>query len=243
MSPAAGPAVGGRTGDGNDDATSLLTSEHVFRVPGGAPSLDLDTAFSFNVVTNTAGGTVVDFAPAEVRTQQGTLRQFLLNAAAISGPNTMRFVPAVPTDAGGGGLTWWRSSVTEQLPTLVDASTAVDGQAYSFADPTAQVDPSARLGRTGGHGRYGGRARRCGGYTRVRTLGRPHARPEHGRVCVARVLDRGPSFLADRFRRRRHRRRRGRRYDRGLHDRRKRSQLRRWRAQATQGQVSASQMR
>ncbi|NNF55872.1 MAG: hypothetical protein HKN03_15700 [Acidimicrobiales bacterium] len=138
----AGPVVAGKTGSGSDDATALLSSEHVFRVDGSSPQLGLDTAFSFNVVTTTAGGGAADFDLANVRSQQGTLRQFIRNAEAISGPNVMRFVPAVPVNAGGGGRTWWRSSVTVQLPDLQPAGTAIDGQAYDFTQPTVMVDPS-----------------------------------------------------------------------------------------------------
>lgn len=137
-----GPVVGGRTGAGTDVASALATAEHVFRVDPAVLASDLDTAFSFNLVTNTAGGDGTDLAPGEPRTQQGTLRQFLQNANAISGPNPMRFVPAVPVSASGGGNSWWRLIVTVQLPSLTDASTVVDGTAWDFADPTAPRDLS-----------------------------------------------------------------------------------------------------
>ncbi len=141
-STVSGPAVAGKTGSGTDDAAALISSEHVFRVDGSRPQFGLDTAFSFNVVTTTAGGGAADFDLANIRSQQGTLRQFIRNAEAISGPNLMRFVPAVPANAGGGGRTWWRSSITLQLPDLQPAGTAVDGQAYDFTQPALMVDPS-----------------------------------------------------------------------------------------------------
>lgn len=137
-----GPVVGGRTGAGTDDASVLASSEHVFRVDPAVLASDLDTAFSFNLVTNTGGGDGTDLAPGEPRTQQGTLRQFLQNANAISGPNRMRFVPAVPVSASGGGNSWWRLIVTLQLPSLIDASTVVDGSAWDVADPTSARDLS-----------------------------------------------------------------------------------------------------
>ncbi|MFW2384053.1 MAG: right-handed parallel beta-helix repeat-containing protein, partial [Acidimicrobiales bacterium] len=143
LTSADGPVVGGRTGTGSDTASSIVTSEHVFRTDASAPRLDLDTGFSFNVVTNLQGGDGTDLAPEGTRTVQGTMRQFLQNANAVAGPNTMRFVPAVPTNASGGGHTWWQLSLTAGLPPITDADTTVDGNARQWNSPVNGIDGTA----------------------------------------------------------------------------------------------------
>ncbi|NNE95695.1 MAG: hypothetical protein HKN24_06670, partial [Acidimicrobiales bacterium] len=143
LTAADGPVVGGRTGTGSDTATALVTAEHVFRAEAVAPRLDLDTAFSFNVVTNLEGGDATDLAPEGTRTVQGTMRQFVQNSNAIAGPNVMRFVPAVPTNASGGGHNWWQLIVSSGLPAITDAATTIDGDARQWNSPVNGVDPTA----------------------------------------------------------------------------------------------------
>ena len=113
----------------------------------------IDSGFSFNVVTNTRGGDTVsggvgDDDTANPRTVQGSLRQFIQNANAITGANAMRFVPASAPNVvtGGvynddanygndGGDDWWRITVSTALPAITDnAGTTIDGTAYSRFD-------------------------------------------------------------------------------------------------------------
>jgi hypothetical protein len=87
--PSAGEMYGGMQDAGgyqrrSDDATDLLTAEHVAKVDTSAGSVTaVDFGFSFNVVTTTAGGDAVDDDPAPKRTIQGSLRQFIANANAV----------------------------------------------------------------------------------------------------------------------------------------------------------------
>ena len=100
----------------------------------GAGVANVDFGFSFNAVTNTLAGDGQDDDGAPNRTVQGSLRQFIQNANAITGANVMRFVPVPPTNAAGGGGNWWRISVTSALPSISDAATVFDGRAYSRTD-------------------------------------------------------------------------------------------------------------
>lgn len=109
-----------------DDPAHLSTSRHVARVDFTGKSVgDVDFAFSFNVVTSTA-----DTATP------GTLRQFLLNANAIHGPNAMHFVPVTKAPNGK----WWSIRTASPLPALTDAGTTLDGTAYSIVDPKFVID-------------------------------------------------------------------------------------------------------
>ncbi|MGB5540294.1 MAG: right-handed parallel beta-helix repeat-containing protein, partial [Gammaproteobacteria bacterium] len=86
---------------------------------------------------------------------QGSLRQFIQNAVAISGPNAMRFVPVDPTNAtDGGGNDWWSVPVTVALPTASSAATTIDGTAYQLSDGasprnTNALGPELELNGTG----------------------------------------------------------------------------------------------
>ena len=106
----------------------------------------VDFGFSFNVVTNVRGSGATDDDPANNRTVQGSLRQFIQNANAIAGANAMRFVPAVAANAG----TWWRISITAALPAITDSNTTLDGRAYSSTDGTTVLDTNAGTVGTGG---------------------------------------------------------------------------------------------
>ncbi|WP_457630946.1 right-handed parallel beta-helix repeat-containing protein, partial [Oceanithermus sp.] len=143
----AGVCYGGRSGATSDDASSPTTAEHLAKATvGNADVSGLDFGFSFNVVTNTNDR---DDDQADNRTAQGTLRQFIQNANAISGANTMRFVPAVAANGGSGNNAWWHidlaldadsDGVVDILPPISDDSTTVDGTAYSYADGQAERD-------------------------------------------------------------------------------------------------------
>lgn len=130
---------GGKRGNTSDDAEDLNTAEHLVKVQinNYYQLQNIKYGFSFNVVTNTNDK---DDDTANPRTCQGCLRQFIQNANAIVGPNYMRFVPAVPLNAGN----WWSITlgITEDaankyaLPPITDSQTTVDGTAYSYQDGT-----------------------------------------------------------------------------------------------------------
>lgn len=132
--------VGGRTIDHSDDASTLATSEHVARVELSEQITNLDFAFSFNVVTRADDGVNAAGAP-----EQGTLRQFLVNANAIEGPNWMRFLPIVKPPVQedpivGVQLRWWRIQLATPPPIITNAATTIDGTAYSHLSPASRVD-------------------------------------------------------------------------------------------------------
>jgi hypothetical protein len=130
----------------SDSAATLSGAEHVHRVTvsGGNTVSGVDSGFSFNAVTNTLGGDVQDDDLAADRTVQGSLRQFIQNANAITGANAMRFVPGanpnVITGVLGGGDDWWRITVTTELPQITDALTVIDGRAYLSDGTTAETN-------------------------------------------------------------------------------------------------------
>ena len=98
----------------------VCTAEHVIRrTITGADKTNVDFGFSYNVVTNVDGDGSDDDepgTPGTARLSQGSLHQFILNANAVSGANSMRFVPTEATNASAGGDDWWRISVTQALP-------------------------------------------------------------------------------------------------------------------------------
>lgn len=129
-----GPCFGGRT-IGSDDASALATSEHVAGVTLREGTADVDFAFSFDVVTSAADGERV----------QGSLRQYLLNANAIDGPNRMRFVPLqrAPEQREtimGVAPRWWSIALTSPLPAVSDDDTILDGTAFSPLSPASIVN-------------------------------------------------------------------------------------------------------
>lgn len=151
-----GPRFGGRTPGTSDNFAASTTPasnnyQHLLRADVTAASVSGGHfAFSFNIVTNTRAGDAADDDVTANRTVQGSLRQFLQNATAVAGGNAMRFVPAVATNATGGGGNWWRVGVTVALPALADASTTIDGRAYSSADGTTVRDDNAGVLGAGG---------------------------------------------------------------------------------------------
>ncbi|NNF68889.1 MAG: hypothetical protein HKN01_03895, partial [Acidimicrobiia bacterium] len=130
----AGPCYGALNGTFYDSAS--FPKHYTMVSPSGADISALDYGFSFNVVVNTRGGDGTDYDLGANRTVQGSLRQFIQNANAISGANVMRFVPAVPTDGTNGTETWWTIPVTVALPIVSGAATTVDGTAYDLANGT-----------------------------------------------------------------------------------------------------------
>jgi hypothetical protein len=125
-----GPCFGGRTATGLDNASSPATAEHVALVHETAARADF--AFSFNVVTALGDGESI----------QGSLRQFVVNANAVSGMNPMRFVPLVRAEARrdttfGVPPRWWKIVLTAPLPELRDADTVIDGTAHNFLSPAS----------------------------------------------------------------------------------------------------------
>lgn len=138
-----GSCVGGRT-FASDDASSLMTSEHVALVSSSDANSSVDFAFSFNVVTSTDDGDRL----------QGSFRQFLTNANAIGGPSRMRFVPLTPAPAQrqpimGVPSEWWSIVLTTPLPELQDDDTVIDGTAYSLLSPASVLNTyPGRLGET-----------------------------------------------------------------------------------------------
>ncbi|MCI0345209.1 MAG: right-handed parallel beta-helix repeat-containing protein, partial [Chloroflexi bacterium] len=108
-----GTLYGGKNLFASDNASGLITAEHVTRViVAGANVTGVDSGFSFSAVVN-ARGNAIDDDLANPRLQQGTLRQFILNSNAISGVQTSNF-------SIGSGLR--TIAVTgAALPTITDA--------------------------------------------------------------------------------------------------------------------------
>ncbi len=107
--------------------------EHVSLVSAGDYlGESLDFGFSFDVVVNTLD---VDHDPSNPRVAQGTLRQFLLNANAISGGDRSWFVFMTPQNVQPDPEhSWWRIDVNPslgQLPTITDAGTQVNGTVFT----------------------------------------------------------------------------------------------------------------
>lgn len=130
-----GACFGGRTTRGADDASSLLTSEHLALVTLRDHLTSVDFAFSYDAVISTADG----------EGMQGTLRRYLQNANAVRGPNRMRFVPlerAREQRETNFGLAprWWTIALASPLPELRDDDTIVDGTAYNFLSPASAAD-------------------------------------------------------------------------------------------------------
>jgi hypothetical protein len=117
----------------------------------GADIANIDSAFSFNVVTGVRDG---DDVGGEGRSVQGSFRQFVDNSNAIAGANAMRFVPGVATNTtDGSGNDWWSIQLTANLNDIVDDFTTIDGTAYSSADGVTVLDSNA--GQIGSGGTVG----------------------------------------------------------------------------------------
>jgi parallel beta-helix repeat protein len=126
----AGPCYGGRSASRGDDARSFATAKHLasIRVATNDATVNgVDFAFSFDVVTNTADGDNI----------QGSFRQFIVNSNAISGADTMRFVPvsAIP-EPKPHEQRHWTIHLDKPLPPLRDDGTAINGTGYHFTSAT-----------------------------------------------------------------------------------------------------------
>ncbi len=138
-----GALYGGRHVGVSDDLSDLTTAQHVTAVEvAGANVTGVDSAFSFNVVTNVLGGDSQDDAAGN-RSVQGSLRQFIQNANALDGDNAMRFVPVDGANMSNGGDNWWRVVVTEALPVLTDEGTTIDGRAFDANSPNLQLNTNS----------------------------------------------------------------------------------------------------
>lgn len=129
-----GSCFGGRT-PASDNASSLATSEHLALVNLRESSTRVDFGFSSNAVTSTADGERV----------QGSLRQFVVNANAVSGPNHMRFVPLERAREQretnfGVPPRWWSIVLGSALPELRDDDTVIDGTAHNYLSPASVVN-------------------------------------------------------------------------------------------------------
>ena len=148
---AAGAFFGGMLPSVSDDAAALASTEHVLRaVAAGANVSGLDAGFSFNAVTSIRGGDSADDDVSASRTVQGSLRQFIRNANAVTGANAMRFVPVQAANVTSGSDSWWRIVVSNALPQIADASTTIDGRAYVAADGVTIRDTNTGQLGTGG---------------------------------------------------------------------------------------------
>ncbi|MDH3307449.1 MAG: Ig-like domain-containing protein, partial [Acidimicrobiia bacterium] len=136
---AGGPFYGGKQETVSDAAATLPGAEHVVSVSlAGIANVNNDFGFSFNAVTNVEATTA---AVVDGRSAQGSFDQFIRNANAVTGPNALRFVPAVPQNDGTGS--WWRidyAAAGNPLQDIFDAGTVVDGTAFDAADGTTVVD-------------------------------------------------------------------------------------------------------
>lgn len=130
-----GSCFGGKTTRGADNASSLMTSEHLALVTLRDQLTNIDFAFSYDAVISTADGDNL----------QGTLRQYLLNANAVRGPNRMRFVPLDPRAEqreSNFGLPplWWKITLASPLPEIKDDDTVIDGTAYNYLSAASPAD-------------------------------------------------------------------------------------------------------
>ncbi len=139
-----GACFGGRNGDRSDGfydgSYKLSQAEHLAKIDANTSDITgVDFGFSFNVVTNINDQ---DDDSNNRRTCQGCFRQFIQNANAISGSNTLRFVPVVPANK----TDYWSITVdtrmsssdpystdnTEPIFRIEDSDTTIDGTAYDY---------------------------------------------------------------------------------------------------------------
>ncbi|PSB83312.1 hypothetical protein C5F63_19400 [Photobacterium damselae subsp. damselae] len=126
---------GGKTATGADVTTDAGTREHITGLYLDYNLGNLSFGFSFNIVVNTEFDGV------------GSYQQFLLNANAYSGANTMRFVPVVPPNRAS----WWEVEnqdfdfVMLVFPTITEGNITIDGTAHDFSDATLLRDLDSTL--------------------------------------------------------------------------------------------------
>lgn len=151
---AAGNCFGGRRGAQSDNISEmpvpsdLPNAEHIAKVTvSGTGVSGINYGFSFNVVTNTDDG---DDDGSSARSIQGSLRQFITNSNQITGSNTMRFVPSVPSNSAGSGGNWWTTTLSSELPAVADPLTTISGTAYFNTAPKTIRDDNAGSVGVGG---------------------------------------------------------------------------------------------
>ena len=183
LDPAA--RYGGRGASVSDDASVLTTAEHVSRaVIVGADVTGVNSGFSFSAVVNTRGDAHRRRRAAPPGSQQGSLRQFILNSNAIAGVQTCRLLDRGgrrPDDHGR------RGAVRDQR-----RSSARRDDAVGFAGRAAHPAPRRRDGRDRPRRR---RRRRRLDHPRLRDerlhdrRDRPHRRqqPDRRRTTSART--------------------------------------------------------
>ncbi len=138
----AGTCYGGRRAGVSDDISSPATAEHIAVVDlNGTDVTDMNFGFSFNVVTHVSDN---DDDPVNPRSAQGSLRQFIDNANAIAGENTMHFVPMITPNSGS----WWTVKLGSVLPVISDDATVIDGTAY-YENGTVRNDNNGTSGHSG----------------------------------------------------------------------------------------------
>ncbi len=124
MLTSAGTCYGGKQAGISDNPSDITTSEHIAIVDINATDISgVDFGFSFNCVTHTEDN---DDDPLSAKSSQGSFRQFIQNANAISGVNVMRFVPKVPMN----NPSWWSITLNSALPVISDIATVINGTAY-----------------------------------------------------------------------------------------------------------------
>ncbi len=145
----AGSCFGGRDPSTSDNASSAFLAQHIAHVVINNLDIDnLNFGFSFNVLTHTSDK---DDDLNANRVSQGSFRQFILNANAILGTNSMRFVPSIATNAPNKGK-WWRIVISDSLgllPAIGDV--IIDATAYSFYNPTIKRDENSGFIGMGGY--------------------------------------------------------------------------------------------
>lgn len=110
-----GACFGGRLPRRSDQPDALASSEHLIAAIAGDPSAtSLAFGFSHDVVVHTSD-----------EASQGSIRQFLANAAAVPGPNRMKFVPAEEKRGYR-----WTINIASTLPALTAGGTVIDGTAH-----------------------------------------------------------------------------------------------------------------
>lgn len=132
----AGPCFGGRSQLSSTVSSSPSPaaggSDHAIRIIVNNNNVTgVAFGFSANVVTNLG-----------TSASQGALTTFIKLANTLAGPNTMRFVPTVPTNQTSGANKWWRLSLAGVLPAITDNGTTFSGVAYSNVDGATVLNPN-----------------------------------------------------------------------------------------------------
>ncbi|TYB97772.1 MAG: hypothetical protein FXF54_02405 [Kosmotoga sp.] len=115
----------------NQNSTEVSENhyEHIAKVEVDNTDVNgIDFGFSFNVIVNE--NDTGDNTQQKIG-NQGTLRQFILNANAIEGANKSRFVMMTPPNETSGENSWWKITLQGLLPTLKDDDIAINGTVWN----------------------------------------------------------------------------------------------------------------